>query len=303
MGEIKFTVDENALQVLRDTEITANFAETKAALEEMVKPYQGVIVDASNLRETKADIAKIRKVEKSIDDYRKMVKKYVTVPLTVFEEKCKELKAVCTDAVTAMDVQVKEIERKQKDEKIDSLRLYFDAQEKKYPDYVSFEQVFDETWENKTFPVEKAQEDIRAYIGQVEKDIDIIKSLQSDDEVALLIRYRENHDLRDAMEYNTLLNEQKKRREQERLMAEERAREAAEREQAEAERRAREAFGEELTLPFGMPEELPKEEQAVAIPTKTVRITFRFSGTPSEIARLEEKLMSIGINNYRMDIE
>ena len=303
MGEIKFTVDENALQVLSNTEITANFAETKAALEELVKPYTGLIVDASNLRETKADIAKIRKVEKSIDSYRLMVKRYASAPITAFEEKCKELKAVCTDAVTAMDVQVKEIERKQKDEKIDSLRLYFDAQEKKYPDFVSFEQVFDETWENKTFPVEKAQEDIRAYIGQVEKDIDIIKSLQSDDEVALLIRYRENHDLRDAMEYNTLLNEQKKRREQERLIAEERAREAAEREQAEAERRAKEAFGEELTLPFGMPEELPKEEQSVVIPTKTVRITFRFQGTPSEIARLEEKLMSIGISNYRMDIE
>lgn len=303
MGEIKFTVDENALQVLRDTEITANFTETKAALEELVKPYQGVIVDVSNLRETKADIARIRKVEKSIDDYRKLVKKYVTVPLTVFEDKCKELKAVCTDAVTAMDVQVKEIEQKQKDEKIDSLRLYFDSQEKKYPDFVSFEQVFDEAWENKTFPIEKAQEDIRAYIAEVEKDIDIIKSLQSDDEVALLIRYSENHDLRDAMEYNTLLNEQKKRREQERLIAEERAGEAAEREQAEAERRAKEAFGEELTLPFGMPEELPKEEQSVVIPTKTVRITFRYKGTPSEIARLEEKLMSIGIENYRMDIE
>ena len=159
MGEIRFAVDENALQVLSSTEIKANFEETKAQLEELVKPYKGVIVDPSNLRESKADIARIRKVEKSIDEYRKMVKKYVTVPLTAFEDKCKELKAVCTEAVTAMDEQVKAIEQKQKDEKIESLRLYFDAQDKKYPDYVSFDQVFDDSWENKTYSIEKCQQE------------------------------------------------------------------------------------------------------------------------------------------------
>ena len=302
MAEIRFSVDENALQLLSSTEIKANFKETKAALEEMVAPYKNIFVTADTLRETKSDIARIRKVEKSIDDYRKMVKKYVSAPLTAFEDKCKELKAVCTDAVTAMDSQVKEIEQKQKDEKIDSLRLYFDAQEKRFPDYVSFEQVFDETWENKTYPAEKAQEDIRAYIAEVEKDIDIIKSIQSDDEVALLMRYSETSDLREVMEYNQILNERKKKAEQERLIAEERAREAAERERIEAEEQAKEQFGEALDLPFGMPEEKPEEEQ-FTIPTKTVQITFKYCGTASEIARLEEKLIAIGIKNYRMIIE
>ncbi len=302
MAEIRFSVDENALQVLSSTEIKANFEETKAQLEELVKPYKGVIVDASNLRESKADIARIRKVEKSIDEYRKMVKKYVTVPLTAFEDKCKELKAVCTEAVTAMDEQVKAIEQKQKDEKIESLRLYFDAQEKKYPDYVSFDQVFDDSWENKTCSIEKCQQDILSYLAEVEKDIDIIKSLQSDDEVALLIKYSETYDLREVMEYNSILEKRRKQAEQERLIAEEKAREAAEREQAEAEARAKEAFGEELTLPFGMPEVLPKEQQNL-IPTKTVQITFKFCGTPSEIARLEDRLIGIGISNYRMIIE
>ncbi len=282
MAEIRFSVDENALQVLSSTEIKANFDETKAQLEELVKPYKGVIVDPSNLRESKADIARIRKVEKSIDEYRKMVKKYVLVPVTAFEDKCKELKAVCTEAVTAMDEQVKAIEQKQKDEKIESLRLYFDAQEKRFPDYVSFEQVFDDSWENKTYPVEKAQEEIRAYIAEVEKDIDIIKSLQHDDEIALLIKYSECYDLREVMEYKSIIDSRKKK--------------------AEAEERAKDSFGEELTLPFWMPQELPTEEQ-YTIPTKTVQITFKFCGTPSEIARLEDNLIGIGISNYRMVIE
>ena len=302
MGEIRFQVDENALQVFGSTEIKANFDETKAALKEMIAPYKGVIVTADNLRESKADLAKVRKVEKSIDDYRKMVKQYAIAPVKAFEDKCNELKAICSEAVTAMDEQVKEIERKQKDEKISSLRLFFDAQAKKYPDYCSFEQVFDSTWENKTCPVEKCQNDILQYLAEVEKDIDIIKSLESDDEVALLIKYSECYDLREVMEYNSVLEKRRRQAEQDRLIAEERAREQAEREAAEAEERAREQFGEELSLPFGMPEEKLIEQQYTIL-TKTVQFTFKFCGTASEIARLEEKLMAIGIKNYRMIIE
>lgn len=287
MAEIRFTVDENALQVLSSTEIQANFAETKAALEEMVKPYRGVIVDPSNLRETKADIARIRKVEKSIDDYRKMVKKYVLVPVTAFEDKCKELKAVCTDAVAAMDEQVKEIERKQKDEKIASMRLYFDSADKKYPDYVSFDTVFDPQWENKTYSVEQIQKEILSYIAQVERDIDIIKSLHSEDEAALLIRYSENSDLGDVMEYNQILIRKKEAASKAKL---------AEAEIAKAEEaKAAQPEPEITELPFSMPDEEP------VIPTKTVQFKFIFKGTPSEIVHVESRLIEAGIRNYRMD--
>ena len=287
MGEIRFTVDENALQVLSSTEIQANFAETKAALEEMVAPYKNVFVTSDTLRETKADIARIRKVEKSIDDYRKMVKKYVTVPLTVFEDKCKELKAVCTDAVTAMDSQVKEIEQKQKEAKIASMRQFFDEADKKYPDYVSFEQVYEDQWENKTCPVEKIQNDILAYIAQVERDIDIIKSLKSEDEAALLIRYSESTDLGEVMAYNTLLVQKKEQAEKARLAEEAIAKaEAIKAEQPEP---------EVTELPFSMPDEEP------VIPTKTVQFKFIFKGTPSEIVHLESRLIEAGIRNYRMD--
>lgn len=287
MGEIRFTVDENALQVLSSTEIKANFKETKAALEEMVAPYKNVFVTSDTLRETKADIARIRKVEKSIDDYRKMVKKYVTVPLTVFEDKCKELKAVCTDAVAAMDDQVKEIERKQKDEKIASMRLYFDSAEKRYPDYVSFDTVFDPQWENKTYSVEQIQKDILSYIAQVERDIDIIKSLHSEDEAALLIRYSETSDLGDVMEYNQILIRKKEAASKAKL---------AEAEIAKAEAaKAAQPEPEITELPFDMPDEEP------VIPTKTVQFKFIFKGTPSEIVHLESRLIEAGIRNYRMD--
>lgn len=312
MGEIRFTVDETALEVLSSTEIKANFDETKAALEEMARPYKGVLVDSSNLRETKADIARIRKVERSISEYRKMVKKYVLVPLTAFEDKCKELSGVCTEAVQAMDVQVKEIERQQKEAKIESLREFFGEAEKKYPEYVSFDEVLDPTWENKTCPVEKCQNDILAYIGEVERDIDIIKSLKSEDEVALLMRYAEHKDLRDVMDYNQSLirrkeqAERERQAEEQRRIAEEQERIRREEEAERARQEAAEKFGgieavpvqkEEMELPFGMPKEEP------VIPSKTVNFSFTITGTPAEIAHVEEILLTNGISNYRLIFE
>ena len=287
MAEIKFSVDENALQVLSSTEIKANFAETKKALEELVKPYTGVIVDASNLRESKTDIARIRKVEKSIDSYRLMVKRYASAPIAVFEEKCKELKAVCTEAVSAMDEQVKAIERKQKDEKIESLRQFFDRAEKRYPDYVSFDEIFDPAWENKTCPIEKIQNDILAYIGAVERDIDIIKSLNSENEAALLIRYSENAELGEVMAYDQLLKRKKEE-------AAAKARQAEEAIKKVEEEKKNQPEPDMAELPFGMPEE-------AVIPTKTVQFVFRFKGTPSEIVHVENRLIEAGIRTYRMD--
>lgn len=298
MAEIKFTVDEAALQTLSSTEITANFEETKTALEEMVRPYKGVLVDSSNLRETKADIARIRKVEKSIDDYRKMVKKYVLVPVTAFEDKCKELKAVCTDAVVAMDTQVKEIEQQQKEAKIEALREFFDEVEKKYPEYMSFDAVRSDTWENKTCPIEKAQQEILEYIGTIERDIDIILSLKSEDEEALLMRYAEHGDLRDVMDYNQALVQRKQRAEQERIAREQEEKERAEREAAEMLKAQEPVDESEPPLILDLPFEMPKEIEG--IPSKTVGFSFDFCGTPSEIAHVEESLISIGIRNYRM---
>ena len=317
MQEIRFLVDENALKILSGTEIKANFDETKEALKKLVSPYTGVVVDPSTLRESKNDIARIRKVRTSIDDYRKMVKRYALAPLVAFEDKCRELGDICTEAINAMDSQVKEIERKQKYEKIASLREFFANAEKRYPEYVSFEEVFSASWENKTYPLEQCKADIMEYLGAVERDIDIIKSLGSEDEPALLLRYQEHGDLRDVMDYNRSLMDAKAaaakagcetetiNRSEKRAPIQAPDRDGITLEEAAETAEASVKAGVSLEAASRVLEDVADQMRAgttpdSVIPTQTVEFSFRFTGTLAEIANEECFLISNGIKNYRM---
>ena len=106
MAELNFIVDQTALEVIRNTQLSANFAEMKEALTEFIEPYTHVIVSEDGIAEAKADRAKINSVAKHIDDYRKLVKKVYTEPLKLFEDKCKELTSICDKGKVNIDEQL-----------------------------------------------------------------------------------------------------------------------------------------------------------------------------------------------------
>ena len=90
--EFKLTTD---LTPIKQTVLTANFEEVEAQLRELMAPYENLVLREEDVAEGKNVLARIRKVEKTIDDYRKSIKKDFTAPLAPFEEKCKALTAVC----------------------------------------------------------------------------------------------------------------------------------------------------------------------------------------------------------------
>ena len=87
MAELNFVVDQTALDTIKNTQLSANFAEMKEALTEFIEPYAQLIVNEDAITEAKADRAKINAVAKHVDDYRKLVKKVYTEPLKQFEDK------------------------------------------------------------------------------------------------------------------------------------------------------------------------------------------------------------------------
>jgi len=71
--------------------ITTNFEVVKASLIENIEKYKNVIVTEENLKDSKSDHKKIASMVKKIDEYRKNVKRELLVPVTKFEDNCKEL--------------------------------------------------------------------------------------------------------------------------------------------------------------------------------------------------------------------
>lgn len=247
MSEFSFEVDQQALDVVRRTSIDANFAECKAALTEMMAPYASMIVSEDSLPQAKADRARIRKVASRIDEARKAVKRAYTDPLAVFEQKCKELTAICGEADANIDSQVKAFDQKRKDEKIAELRSFFNANVGEADDFIHFEAIYNKRWENVTYSVEAAHADIMREITSCISSVNAIRTLRSPFETTLLDLYRHNHDLAACMEKNDHLLRLREMEEQRR--AEREAAERAAKEKEAAKKAAQEQRSAETELP------------------------------------------------------
>ena len=239
MAELNFVVDQTALETVKNTKLTANFAEMKEALTEFIEPYTQVIVSEDAISEAKADMAKINAVAKHVDDYRKLVKKVYTEPLKQFEDKCKELVSICDQGKNNIDYQLTEFEEKRKQEKLTTMQEYFMASCKTMadPEYVTFEMALHPKWENKGTSLEECQKYMDEAIQKVDAEVKTIRNLHSEWETSLLNEYQRSHDLLAVLSLNEQLTE-KARQEAERKR---KAQEEYERKQAELKRQQEEA--------------------------------------------------------------
>ena len=223
MAELNFVVDQVALDTIKNTQLSANFAEMKEALTEFIEPYTQVIVSEDAISEAKADRAKINAVAKHIDDYRKLVKKVYTEPLKQFEDKCKELVSICDQGKNNIDYQLAEFEERRKEEKFILLKAHYEAARMSMdnPEYINSSLALHPKWENKTTSLEECQRYMDEAIQKVDTEVKTIRNLHSQWETSLLDDYSKNHDILSALALNERLTEkaqqeaERKRKEQE----------------------------------------------------------------------------------------
>lgn len=239
MAELNFVVDQTALETVKNTQLTANFDEMKEALTEFIEPYTQLIVSEDAIAEAKADRAKINAVAKHVDDYRKLVKKVYTEPLKQFEDKCKELTAICDKGKSNIDYQLSEFEEKRKQEKYELLKEHYETAcgTMVSPEYISFELALHPKWENKTTSLEECQKYMDEAMQKVDTEVKTIRNLHSEWETSLLNEYQKTHDLLAVLG----LNEQLTKRAELEAERKRKAQEEYEREQAELKRQQEEA--------------------------------------------------------------
>lgn len=288
MAEFNFSVDSTALEVIRNTDLKANFKEAKAFIVELVKPYKNAVVTEDGVAGAKADRARLNKIGKQIDDYRKMVKKTYNEPLKIFEEGVKELTGEISDASANLDRQVKIFEEAKKEAKMLDLRNYFEEHEKQHPDYISWGQIMDERWGNATFDVEEAQTRIDQAIKDSDTAVNTILALGSEFEVSVLNEYKQTHDIYRALNLNSqLIETAKRRKEQEermiRMREEQRIREEAiRRKQAEQAAEVKAQLEQEMQAD---PKSFDSEEPVV------VQKKLLITATADAFKELEEYMM------------
>ena len=250
--------------------------------------------------------ARIRKVEKTIDDYRKSIKRDFSAPLVSFEEKCKRLTAVCYESETNLSEQINRYAEQKRQEKLSALRVYFDVNVGDMEDFLSFEQIENPKWGNVTYAQEQAESEIRQAIEMCADGVSAIRGLGSEFEATLLTAYAKNHDLASVMKMNGELAETKKREAARREAEEARRREAeAARKEAEEREKARQdaakAAAQAQAAKYKLDDEpAPAQEQTVYqhgdVPKENVyTLAFRVRATRSQLVELRAAFDRIGV--------
>ena len=304
MAEINFAV-ETDLAPYAELQISANFSETQQQLEALMAPYKSLVVTEDTVASAKADLARIRKVRRSIDDYRKSIKKAFTAPVTAFESKVKVLTGVCEEAEANLDGQIKTFEDQRKREKIDALAQFFGEVAEDVRGYLTFEQILNPRWENVTFPIEEAQEEIRAKVAECWDGINAIRDLQSPFEATLLSDFKQTHNLAACLKKHKELAEIQ-RKEDERRAAEQKAKE-----EADATRKAREEAAikarQESEARAKAEAQRKAEEEAVeaqiaAPPSERLyTLSFRVTATRHQLIELKDAFSAIGISYQKIE--
>lgn len=197
--------------------VTFNYQELKKEIAERTLPYKGLIVTEDAIQTAKADLAKLRKLEKAIDDRRKDVKKEYNAPYMEFEAKIKDILSDIQEAEQNIDSQVKGFEKQAEDEKLSQIQKFFGLAFGELAKDIRFEKVYNPKWLNKGYKMAEIEEEIAAAANKLYADIEVVKGLKSSHEASLMKTLFDSLDLGEVLvEHNTLVEfeERKKAEEQ-----------------------------------------------------------------------------------------
>lgn len=155
--------------------IDFNHEELKAEITAKAELYKNMVYTDANIIEAKADRAKLNKFIKAIDDKKKEVKKQCMEPYVEFEKKIKELIAIVEEPVKLIDSQVKSYEDKQKNEKVEKIRTFFEENEP--AEWLTLDKIMDPKWLNASLSMKRVQEAITDRLRQIQQDIVTLSKL------------------------------------------------------------------------------------------------------------------------------
>lgn len=157
-------------------EIKWNNEELKAEIAEKVKDYKNLVYTDNQIKDAKADRAKLNKLVKALEDKRKEVKKECLQPYEKFESQIKEVIAIVNEPIALIDGQVKEYEEQKKKEKQEQIEKLFE--EKNIFDWLKLEKIFDTKWLNATNSISKIESEIDEKVAKIDAEISTLQSLK-----------------------------------------------------------------------------------------------------------------------------
>lgn len=263
-------------------EIKWNNEELKAAIAEKMKEYKGLVFTEETISEGKKDRANLNKLRGAIDDERKRVKKLCMEPCNRFEKEVKEVLALVDEQISAIDIQIKEVEQIKREEKRKAVQELFESIG--FQKFVTLEMIWDEKWLNASVALSKVENQMKETMYRIGEEVGTISRLPEFSFEAMEV-YKKTLDLTQAIKKGQELADIQKRKE-----------EALARQKAEEERRKAEeaAAGKESENPeeaadtHDAPKKAEENDYTRAVSEPVMRIDFRVWGTKEQILALRD---------------
>lgn len=273
-----------------------NFDELKKEITTASQEYAASVYTDETIMDAKKDRAKLRKFIDAMNSERTRIRKKLLEPDEVFGAQIKELSGIIEKAIINIDDQVKDYERRQREEKTAKVRDFYEENINDLIDILPFEKVFRPEYANSSTTMKSIKEEILALIQKVDEGLAIINEVDSPYAGEMKEMFLQTYDIGKAMaERNRLEAAAQKRKEYEA----EQARKKAEREaslKAETARVIGAGKGRAV-----MQQSKPVMQESKTWPAiETVEdpvhvIDFRVHATAVQLTKLKEFLKNEGI--------
>lgn len=284
-------------------QIDWNFEELKKEITEKAEMYGSLVYTDENIKEAKADRAKLNKFTKVLEDKRKDVKKMMLEPYTQFESQVKELVSIIGEANDNIASQVKAYTEKLREEKREKVKEIYDKAmsvegAEGIAEILTFDRVFKESFLNSSTTFKSIVNEIEDLRDRVRHDLEVINADTGEYQFEMKQAYLKNLDMTEAISVKQQFEENARKK------AEYEAKRKAEME----ERKAREEAEAQKVVQAGkqvvveqQPEETQQEVEATKIVEATVTeerkftVSFKVYGTQKQLRELKEFLTSNNI--------
>lgn len=177
-----------------------NLDEVQQNVNALLASYTGRVYTGDEIRDAKKDRAQVNDCDKRLAAAQKAVKNCYMNAIRPDLDKIDELRAQVKECSAAIDRQVKAVEEGEKAEKRAALEMiYRDAAGEDLAPLISFDQVMDKRWLNKTVSLSAAGRELRKVVETRREELRIIRDTCGEDAEACTTEYLRNLSLNAAL--------------------------------------------------------------------------------------------------------
>ena len=160
--------------ITNDLEIFNNYDFVKQQVLDFVEKYNNVIVSEEVVDSAKRDRATLNNVAKALNSKRIDIEKKFKEQFEPFKAQVNSLIEPIEKASKNIDIQIKGFEEREKEQKYNSIKEYFESVIGDLKDIVKFEMIYDVKWLNKNPTIKNIQEIINQMIKHIQTDFEIL---------------------------------------------------------------------------------------------------------------------------------